>query len=51
LTESFYSRPDKNTKITGNYSIQSGECPRNPENSTIYITDGVDSLEVRRFED
>ena len=51
LTDTLYPSPEENATITGNYSIKSGDCRRNSENSTIYITDGVDSLEVRRFED
>lgn len=48
LTETFGSRPEENTSVSGNYVISQGECPRSPEPGTVYIQESVDGEVIRK---
>jgi hypothetical protein len=47
LTDSFRSRPDENTGLSGSYIVQRGECPDNPETGIIYIDESGDGEVLR----
>lgn len=50
LTERVNQRPDTNTTIDGNYTVRREECPSDPKEHTIYITEG-ENFEMLRSVD